>query len=316
MSRRPASVVVEPAAFGRRKARAAAFSIASNLTLIALKLAAGIVTGSIAIITEAVHSSIDLVASVIAWFSVRKAEEPADEGHHYGHAKIENVSAAIEGVLILVGAGVIVYESIRRLADPHGIEALGFGIAVIAFSGVANLAISAYLYRQARLTHSPALEGDAAHLRTDALTSFGVLLGLVLVEVTGAEALDPVAALLVAAAIIWAGARIVTGSLRVLVDETLPADELAEVRDVIERHGAPEIEGFHKLRARRAGSRRYLDLHVQFRPGTTLERAHEVAHELQAGIQARLHEADVLIHVEPSREGRDGIAKGVPHPDA
>ena len=250
------------------------------------------------------HSSIDLLASVIAYFSVRKADEPADESHPYGHEKVENVAAAIEGMLILVGAGVIIYESVRRLVDTAVVESLGFGIAVIAFSGVANLVVSSYLYRQARATDSPALEADAAHLRTDAATSFAVLLALVLVQITGIDAFDPIMALVVAVAIVFAGIRILSRSTRVLVDEALPAEELAAVRSAIQEYGAEEVAGFHKLRARRAGSRRYVDLHVQFRDGTTLRRAHEVTHELQGEIRARLRDADVLIHEEPEESGR------------
>ncbi len=286
---------------GGPKTRAAALSIASNSLLIALKLVAGAITGSIAIITEAIHSSIDLIASVVAFLSVRKAGEPADADHPYGHDKIENLAAVIEGMLILVGAGVIVFESVRRLMDPPAVDSLGIGIAVIGFSMAANVVVSSYLYRQARATESPALEGDAAHLRTDALTSGGVLIGLVLVQVTGVEVLDPVAALLVAVAIVVAGLRILTRSSRVLVDEVLPDDELAAVRAAIDGHGAREVAGYHKLRARRAGSRRYVDLHVQFHEGTTLARAHEVSHELQTAIGERLRGADILIHLEPAR---------------
>jgi cation diffusion facilitator family transporter len=290
---------VGPAAQAPAKTRAAALSILSNTLLIALKLAAGVITGSIAIITEAVHSSIDLIASVIAFFSVRKADEPADESHPYGHQKVENLAAAIEGMLILVGAAVIVFESARRLSNGASVEKLGVGIAVIGISGLCNLAVSGYLSRQARATDSPALEGDAAHLRTDAATSFGVLLALVLVQVTGVEAFDPIVALLVAGAIVYAGIRILSRSSRVLVDEALPPEELAAVREAIEAAAPGEVVGFHKLRARRAGSRRYVDLHVQFRDGTTLQRAHEVSHDLQAEIKRRLRGADVLIHLEP-----------------
>jgi cation diffusion facilitator family transporter len=284
---------------GGRKSSAAGLSIVSNSSLIVLKLVAGALTGSIAIITEAIHSSIDLLASVVAFFSVRKAEEPADESHPYGHEKVENLSAALEGVLILLGAGIIIFESVRRLATTAHVDSLGFGIAVIAFSAVANFGVSTYLYRRARETESPALEGDAAHLRTDALTSVGVLIGLVLVQVTGAEALDPVTALVVAAAIVYSGVRIVSRSSRVLVDEALPDQELERIGAAIDEYGAPEVSGYHKLRARRAGSRRYIDLHVQFRPGTTLERAHFLSHELQQRIQRQVRDADVLIHLEP-----------------
>jgi len=290
----------------RPKSRAAALSIVSNTTLIALKLVAGVLTGSIAIITEAIHSSIDLIASIVAFLSVRKAGEPADRDHPYGHAKVENLAAAFEGVLILAGAAVIGYESVRRLADPPDVKLLGIGIAVIAFSGVANVGVSTFLARRAAATDSPALEGDAAHLRTDALTSFGVLAGLVAVQATGIAVIDPIVALVVAAAIVVSGLRIVSRSSRVLVDEALPAEELAGVREAIEGRDAAEVAGFHALRARRAGSDRYVDLHVQFRRGTSLERAHEVAHELAREIRSRLSGADVLIHLEPEDALRPG----------
>jgi cation diffusion facilitator family transporter len=281
--------------------------VASNLLLILLKLAAGLVTGSIAILTEAAHSSIDLLAAVIALFSVRKADEPADASHPYGHEKVENMAAAIEGMLILVGAGVIVYASVRKLTQGSGVDTLGLGIGVIAFSAVANLGVSGYLKRQAQITDSPALESDAAHLRTDAATSAGVLVALVLVQVTGVEELDPAVALVVAGAIVAAGVRILTRSSRVLVDEALPTGELRAIAEAIEQHGAEEVVGFHKLRARRAGSRRYVDLHVQFRRDTSLQRAHALAHELQAAIGERLRSADVLIHLEPEEAaGRPG----------
>jgi cation diffusion facilitator family transporter len=291
------------------KTRAAGLSIASNSALIVLKIVAGAVTGSIAILTEAVHSAIDLLASVVAFYSVRKADEPPDPSHPYGHEKVENLTAALEGVLILVGAAIIIFESVRRLVTPSGVDTVGVGIGVVALSAVANFGVSRYLYRQARETGSPALEGDAAHLRTDAFTSLGVLLGLVLVKVTGAARFDPITALVIAAAIVWSGVRIVNRSSRVLVDEALPAAELEIVRQTIEAYDAPEVSGFHKLRARQAGSRRHIDLHVQFREGTTLERAHEVSHELQSAIAARLRDADVLIHLEPDTHPGQGRSR-------
>ena len=285
----------------RTKSGAAGLSVASNSLLIALKLAAGAITGSIAILTEAIHSAIDLLASVVALVSVRRADEPADEEHPYGHEKLENLAAAIEGMLILVGAGVIVFEATRRLATGSEVESLGVGIAVIGFSAAANVAVSTYLYRRARALDSPALEGDAAHLRADALTSLGVLLGLVLVEVTGEPAFDAIAALAVAAAIVVAGLRILTRSGRVLVDEAPPPDELDRIESAIasERQHHPEIAGYHKLRARRAGARRHIDLHLQFSSGTTLEHAHTVAHHVRGAIEREIRGADVLIHVEP-----------------
>jgi cation diffusion facilitator family transporter len=291
----------------RNRTGAAAVSIASNLSLIVLKLVAGMVTGSVAIITEAVHSAVDLVASFIAYFSIRQAEEPADASHRYGHEKFENVAAAAEGVLILVGSGVIVYAAVRSLVVGPELEALGFGIAVVAFATVVNLIVSTWLYRRARETQSAALEGDAAHLRTDAYTSLGVLVGLALVEWTGAEWLDPAVALAIAAAIVVTGLRIVARAWGVLVDEALPDPELAAIREAIEEYAPRGIVGYHQLRTRRAGARRYVDLHVQFRSGTSLEEAHATAHALQDEILRRLPGgADVLIHLEPADKVRSG----------
>jgi cation diffusion facilitator family transporter len=289
----------------RTKSGAAALSIASNSILIALKLAAGAITGSIAIITEAIHSLIDLVASVIAFVSVRKADEPADEEHPYGHEKVENLAAAIEGILILVGAAVIVYEATHRLVIGSEVESLGLGIAVMGFSVLANLFVSSYLYRQARRTDSPALEGDAAHLRTDAMTSAGVLLGLGIVQITGIAAFDSITALIVAVAIVWAGLTLIRRSSGVLIDETLPEPEMDRIEAAIATARTPEVAGYHKLRARRAGSRRHIDFHVQYRSGTTLERAHELAHEMRGSIEAEIPQAEVLIHVEPETSFRE-----------
>ncbi len=289
----------------RTKSRAAALSIASNALLIALKLAAGAITGSIAIITEAVHSLIDLVASVIAFFSVRKADEPADAEHPYGHEKVENLAAAIEGMLILVGAGVIIYEATRQLVRGAEVDRLGVGIAVMAFSVFANLGVSTVLSRQAKAHDSQALEGDAAHLRTDAMTSAGVLFGLALVQITGDAAFDPITALVVAVAIVWAGFRILRRSSAVLVDETLPEAELDRIERAIASARTPEVAGYHKLRARRAGSRRHIDFHVQYRSGTSLERAHDLAHQMRASIEAEIPQAEVLIHAEPETSFRE-----------
>jgi cation diffusion facilitator family transporter len=293
-------------AHARGRSRAAAVSIVSNTTLIALKVVAGVLTGSVAVLTEALHSGIDLLASLIAFFSVRRAEQPADAGHRYGHEKFENAAAAAEGVLILAGSAVIVFAAIRSLIHGPRLDHLGIGIVVIAFASAVNLAVSSWLFRKGREMASPALEGDAAHLRTDAYTSIGVLAGLGLVSVTGAEWLDPVVALLISVAIVVTGTKLTVGSLRVLVDEALPDDELTAIRESIEAFAPAGVVGYHQLRTRRAGARRYVDLHVQFRRGTSLEEAHHTAHTLQDAITARLNGADVLIHLEPEDRVRPG----------
>jgi cation diffusion facilitator family transporter len=288
------------------KQRTAVLSVASNSALILIKVIAGSLTGSVAILTEAVHSSIDLVASLVAFLSVRIADEPADEGHRYGHEKVENLAAAFEAVLILVGSAAIAFQAIRRLITGGHTHTIGIGLAVIAFSTAANIVVSSVVARGGRLTGSPALEGDAAHLRTDAASSAVVLVALVLVDLTGAQWIDPVAALLVAAVIVVTGVRLLVRSGEVLVDQALPPEETAAIAEVIERFADRAVIGFHELRTRRGGSQRYVDVHVQFRKGTSLEQAHRTAHELQDEIASALGGADVLIHLEPEDRLRPG----------
>jgi cation diffusion facilitator family transporter len=289
------------------KPAAAAVSIASNSVLIALKLAAAAITGSVAILSEALHSMIDLVASVVAFISVRRADQPADVEHPYGHEKMESLAASIEGMLILVGAAVIVYEAVHRLVIGAEVEKLGVGFAVLGFAVIANGSIALFLRRQARRHASPALAGDAAHLGTDAFTSLGVLLGLALVEITGANAIDSAVAIAVAVVIVIAGVRIMRRSASALVDEAPPPAEMDRIEATVAtvRRNAPEIVGYHKLRARTAGRHRYIDLHLQFRSGTSLERAHALAHELRDAIEAELGDAEVLIHTEPESSRHD-----------
>ena len=290
----------------RTKSGAAALSIASNALLIALKLAAGAITGSIAILTEAVHSLIDLVASVVAFVSVRKADEPADAEHPYGHEKVESLAATIEGMLILVGAGIIVYEATHRLVVGATVDSLGVGIAVIGFSIVANLVVSTVLSRQAKAPESPALEGDAAHLRTDALTSAGVLVGLALVQITGNAAFDSITALLVAVAIVVAGHQdhppLLRGARR---------RSAAGCRDGPDRGGdrrRPHPGGRRVPQAARAAAPAAAATSTSTSstaPGTSLERAHELAHQMRDSIEAELPGAEVLIHAEPETSFRE-----------
>ena len=290
----------------RLKSRAAAISIASNSALIAFKLTVGILSGSIAIISEALHSGSDLVAALIAFYSVRKAAEPPDIHHHYGHEKVENLSGVIEALLIIAAAGVIIYEGIMKIIDGPHIDHVWLGIAVMATSGVVNLLVSRkVLYPVARRTESAALEADAAHLLTDVYTSFGVAVGLLLVKITGWEYLDPIAAIAVAVLIIKTGYDLVIQSTKVLLDETLPDEELEAIRRCVADHKGDIISGYHRLRARKAGSRRHIDLHVLVDDDLTVIEAHDVAEHITADIKACVPNADVLVHVEPRATRRD-----------
>jgi cation diffusion facilitator family transporter len=285
--------------FPSAKTRAAVVSIASNSCLIAAKLAAGLITGSVGILSDAVHSLMDLIASLIAWASVRKADAPADASHRYGHEKLEDLAAGAQALLLLFGAAFIAIEAIRRLINGGTLGSIWVGIAVAGVAAAVNVVVSTYLERTASATGSNALHANAADLRTDAVVSLTVLISLVVVKLTGADWIDPVIGLLVAAAITRTGVRILIDASRRLADEALPADELAALQQVVESFIGHEVVGYHDLRARHVGSSHQVDLHLQFASGTSLERAHYVSHQLQDKIVSRLPGTTVLVHLEP-----------------
>jgi cation diffusion facilitator family transporter len=282
------------------KTRAALVSIASNASLIVLKVTAGLITGSVGVLSDAVHSLMDLLASAISFASVRKADEPADARHRYGHEKLEDLSAGAQALLLLIGALFVAVEAIRRLIDGGSVDRIGVGMAVAAVAGLANLVVSTYLSRVGRSTVSPALHATAADLRTDAVVSIGVLVALVLVHVTGAGWIDPVVGLIVGAAITRTGVLILADAVRRLADETLPPDEEATLQRVIDAFIDGEVVGVHDLRARHVGSNHQVDLHMQFADGTTLQRAHYLSHQLQDAIAEQLPQTTVLVHLEPA----------------
>jgi cation diffusion facilitator family transporter len=281
------------------KARAAILGVCSNTCLIALKLAAGLITGSVGLLSDAVHSLMDLIASTIALASVRKADVPADASHRYGHEKLEDLAAGAQALLLLLGAAFIAVEAVRRLLEGGVIHRIGVGMIVAAAAALINLAVSGYLRRVGRSTGSAALGANAADLRTDALVSIGVLLALAIVHLTGLGWVDPVVGLLVAAAISTTGVRILNDATRRLADEALPPEELAALQEVVNGFISPEVVGVHDLRARHVGSHHQVDLHMQFADGTSLRRAHYLSHQLQGAITTRLPGTTVLVHLEP-----------------
>ena len=281
------------------KARAAIVPIASNCALIGLKLAAGLITGSVGLLSDAIHSMMDLIASVIALASVRKADVPADATHRYGHEKLEDLSAGAQALLLLVGAVFIAVEAIRRLIDGGSVRSVGVGMAVAGVAAAINLVISAYLTRTGRDTGSAALLANAADLRTDAIVSIGVLVSLALIDITHLRWIDPAVGLIVAAAIIVTGVRILNDASRRLADEALPDDELAALQEVVNSFVSEEVVGVHDVRARHVGAHHQVDLHMQFADGTSLRRAHFLSHKLQDAIATRLPGTTALVHLEP-----------------
>jgi cation diffusion facilitator family transporter len=299
----------------RIKTRAAVVSIISNSCLIAIKLAAGLITGSVGLISDAVHSLMDLIASVITFASVRKADEPPDAGHRYGHEKMEDLSAGAQALLLLVGAVFIAYEAIRRLIEGGHVERVGIGLAVAGGAAVINLVVCTHLARGGRATGSAALSANAADLRTDAFVSLGVFISLVLDALTHLQFIDPIVGLLVAVAVSTTGVRILNEASRRLADEALPPEELLALQDVVNSYISSEVVGVHDLRARHVGSHHQVDLHMQFADGTSLHRAHFLSHQLQAAVSQRLPGTTVLVHLEPEERVRaDRFADEHPAP--
>jgi cation diffusion facilitator family transporter len=287
------------------KTSAAGLSILSNSLLVALKLAAGIVMGSVSVISEGVHSAVDLLAAFIAFFSIRAAAKPADEEHEFGHGKIENISGTIEALLIFGAAALIIYEAIDKIINRAKPEFLTAGIGIMAFSAVLNFFVSRFLHKIAHRTDSVALEADAWHLTTDVYTSLGVFAGLIVVEITHWYILDPIIAIVVALLILRAAWNITRKSVRDLVDERLPqAEEDIITASILEHVG--ELAGFHELRTRKAGSQRYIELHLVLPKKVTIEEAHRLCDHLEEDIKGKLPEGNVTIHCEPCDQHDDG----------
>lgn len=281
------------------KVAAARLSVISNTGLTLLKLAAGLATGSISVLSEAVHSGTDLIASWIAFFSVRVADRPADAEHPYGHGKVESLSGLAEALLIFAAAAVIIYESVEKLrwrGDPIKPD---LGMAVMLASVLVNTLVARYLFHVARKTDSLALEADAEHLRTDIFTSVGVLAGLALVRVTGWQVFDPLIAIGVSLLIVHAAWRLIRGALEPLLDAQLPAADLETLRRLLEDE--PSVLGYHKLRTRKSGSARYVDAHVLMEDEMSLLEAHELTEKIEDRIRAALPNVEITLHTEPYR---------------
>ncbi|MFZ5597114.1 MAG: cation diffusion facilitator family transporter [Bacillota bacterium] len=284
-----------------KKVKAARLSIISNSGLTVMKLGVGLYMGSISVISEALHSGIDLVASVVDYLSVKQSCKPADPEHPYGHGKYENVGSIIEAVLIIAAAVVIIMEAVPRIFAPGEIHSLGVGAGVMAVSVVVNTLVSRKLMKVARETDSPALEGDALHLRADIYTSLGIFAGLGAIKLTGLMILDPIIATGVALFILKAGLDLIRKSFRVIVDERLSEEDINAINDVLEESSVKYL-GYHELRTRKAGSQRFIDLHLVFPRDLPIKDIHGTCRELEHKIKARLYRADVVIKVEPCQE--------------
>lgn len=299
------------------KTRVAALSIISNSSLVIFKLIVGLFSGAVSILSEAIHSGVDLVAALIAFFAVRAAGKPADDKHTFGHGKFENLSAAIEGLLIFVAAGWIIYESIHKLIFPGPVENIQWGIVVMGVSALTNLFISNRLFKVGRLTDSPALMADGWHLRTDVWTSAGVAFGLAVymfgkwywpeINLTW---IDPVIAMGVAGLIVKAAWELTSEAVTYLLDASLPVEEEKAITLIIEQM-APKVLNFHNFKTRKAGSERFVEFHLVVNKDLTVKQAHDICDDITTEIKLQFPKTDVMIHTEPCLDECGGNCKGV-----
>ena len=281
-----------------RKVAVAKLSVFSNSILIIIKVVAGLLTGSVSIISEAMHSSMDLLASFIALISVKVAANPPDKNHPFGHEKAENVSGVIEAILVMLAALLIVYFSVRKLFYHSNIEFELIGFGVMLISSIVNFIISAKLYKVAKNEESVAIEADALHLKTDALSSLAVALGLGLIWVTGLKWLDPVVAIIVGLVIFLEGFGVLLRSFGPLMDEQLTDDEMNKLRAVLNSYEISFVD-FHDLRTRKAGSVRHIDLHMTVPSSMSVDQSHGITEMIEKSISYEIANSKVLVHIEP-----------------
>lgn len=289
------------------KARVASLSVASNAVLTVSKVLIGVFSGSVSIISEGIHSGIDLVASVIALIAVRESGKPADVRHAYGHGKIENISGTIEAVLIFIAALLIIIEAIQKIVEGVRVVNYSLGLIVMGLSAVSNFIISSLLLKVARKTDSIALEADALHLRTDIYTSLGVFLGLFLIKVTGWAILDPIVAIGVSVLIIKTAFDLTKESFMHLVDVSLPLEEQEAITEIINRHSEGFVE-FHELRTRKSGSERHIDLHLVVPKYASVAEVHELCDQIENEVMEELPGTSILIHAEPCGQLMDSCS--------
>jgi cation diffusion facilitator family transporter len=281
-----------------KKKRAALVSVASNTSLVIIKLTAGLISGSISILSEALHSLMDLVASVIAYISVKHAAQPADEEHPFGHGKAENLSGLFEAILLIIAAGIIIYESLRRIFYDGTIRHPSFALIVMGFSAVVNMIVSRYLHTVAKETDSLALEADAKHLSADVYTSMGVFIGLLIVTQTGISLFDPLVAMVIASYIGYEGIVISKKSIHGLMDVRLPDKEEQMIREVLDRH-QEKLKNYHDLRTRKSGSERHVDFHAVMCKDANIGSIHDLMDRIEEDLQKIFPDTKVLIHPEP-----------------
>ena len=284
----------------RAKIRAARTSIATAAGLALLKLTTALMTGSLAVLSSAIDSLLDILMSGVNYLAIRQAEQPADEDHPFGHGKFETLATIIQAGAIACSGAWILFEAVQRLRHGAALERLGEGIAVLVLSTLVSIGIGRYLRRVARETDSSALQADALHFSMDVYTNLALVIGLVVIAFVHLPWLDPVLSILVAVYILFEALRLVRHGIRDVLDEGLPDAVRAEVTRLIEANKGDLLD-YHNLRTRRAGSQKIMDFHLTVCKHLSVEEAHDIADQLEKRIEKEIQGADVTIHIEPCR---------------
>lgn len=273
------------------------------MIVFAMKLAAWSVTGSVGLLSDALESTVNIVAAVVALIAIRAAMKPADEIHHFGRGKAEYFSAQIEGFMILFAALIIVYTAIERIINPRELESIGWGLTISTVAAVINGGTAMILLRTGKLNRSPALVADGKHLLTDVWTSVGVIVGVGLVVITGWQRLDGVVALAVGLNIVVTGVRLLRASTAGLMDKALPDEDHLKIVKVLQRHESETVK-FHALQTREAGRERFVSMHVLVPGDWSIQKGHDLSEVIEAEIKALLEHTTVSTHVEPLEDAR------------
>jgi len=290
----------------RKKMWVVKLSVASNSALVVFKLIVGFAIGSVSVLSEAIHSGIDLVAALIAYFAVRSSGKPADRQHRYGHGKFENISGFVEALLIFGASAWIIYEAVHKIRNPQPIETIGWGILVMALSSFVNMVVSSTLFKIGNATDSVAIKADAWHLRTDVYTSMGVMTGLILIwffsfffHSHDLLWIDPAVAILVALLIIKAAYDLTMQSLGDLLDIALPEAHAEEIGKIIKAQAG--VISFKNLRTRKAGATKFVDFDMLVDGTISVEAAHAITDRITEELERKLGSVHATIHTEPCK---------------
>lgn len=281
----------------RAKRRAAVLSLGYNLTAAGVKLAAALITGSVSLLSETLHSATDVVASFFAYLGVRVGAAPPDEQHPYGHGKVETLAGFGESILLMLIVCYLLFEGVRRLIVGSELDNLEWGVGVMALSTLTSLAVGQYVWRTGKRTHSLALMSNGQHLMIDFWTSLGLLIALGVIHFTGWTFIDALLAIAIALWLFRGAWQLSHRAFHELIDHCLPKEELARIHQIL--RSEPNLLNYHNLRTRRSGAMRYVDVHIVLPNDWSLQQAHAVADALERQIERELYPAEVTIHVDP-----------------